>query len=233
MGKILSVCSGSGGVGKSTIALAVAAETARRGKRTILLDASGIARSCDLMLGLESVIVLDLMDVITHQASIQSALYAVPGRRNLSFACASLYEGLRICDLSGILLALRTMCDVLVLDLPSGVIPGESLMLDEKDAIMMLVRPDDASIRALERLLSAMPMVVAQRFLLINRINKASVKKNLQYDERTVEMILDMPSIACIHEDDSVPAASKKGKTAAETSIYIRTQIDGLLKEWL
>ena len=63
MSRIWAVCSGSGGVGKTTIALALAVGAARAGRRVILLDASGAARSADLILGMESVMVLDLADV--------------------------------------------------------------------------------------------------------------------------------------------------------------------------
>ena len=90
MAKIYAVSSGKGGVGKSTIALSLAVAAAKRGKRTILLDASGISRSCDLALGMESVVVLDLADVCCQQISLESTLYQVPQYENLSFVCASL-----------------------------------------------------------------------------------------------------------------------------------------------
>ena len=73
MGKIWAVCSGSGGVGKTTLALALAIGAAQHGKRTILLDASGVSRSCDLLLGLESVITIDLGDVLSQQMDIAGA----------------------------------------------------------------------------------------------------------------------------------------------------------------
>ncbi len=63
MAKIYAVCSGCGGVGKTMIALSLAVSAAKRGKRTILLDASGVSRACDLALGLENVVVLDMADV--------------------------------------------------------------------------------------------------------------------------------------------------------------------------
>ena len=54
MAKIYAVCSGCGGVGKTMITLSLAVSAAKRGKRTILLDASGVSRACDLALGLEA-----------------------------------------------------------------------------------------------------------------------------------------------------------------------------------
>ena len=78
MAKIYAVCSGCGGVGKTMIALSLAVSAAKRGKRTILLDASGVSRACDLALGLENVVVLDMADVANRQAGLEAALYKAP-----------------------------------------------------------------------------------------------------------------------------------------------------------
>ena len=67
MAKIFAVCSGCGGVGKTTVALSLAVSAAKRGNRTILLDASGVSRACDLALGLENIVVLDMADVANRQ----------------------------------------------------------------------------------------------------------------------------------------------------------------------
>ena len=102
MAKMFAVSSGKGGVGKSMIALSLAISAAKRGRKTILLDASGVSRSCDLALGMESVVVLDLADVFCQQTSLESTLYKVPRYENLSFACASLYDDIPIGELNSI-----------------------------------------------------------------------------------------------------------------------------------
>ncbi len=233
MGKIVAVGSGCGGVGKSTIALSVAVCAARHGKHTVLLDASGASRSCDLMLGLESIVVLDMLDVVRQQSSIRNALYPVPGHRNLEFACASLYEGTPVSELSGILLALRAMSDLLVIDLPTGPIAMSEGILDENDAILLVTRPDDISIRALERTMSVMPSGSAARHLVINRANATLVKKKAQYAAANVEMILDMPTSGVITEDESISSGIGGGKPAAECSLRARGEFEKLLKNVL
>ena len=73
-------------------------------KRTILLDASGVSRACDLALGLENIVVLDMADVANRQAGIEAALYKAPRYENLRFACASLYDDVSIMELTSTLL---------------------------------------------------------------------------------------------------------------------------------
>ncbi|MDD2561910.1 MAG: P-loop NTPase, partial [Eubacteriales bacterium] len=52
MGKVILIVSGKGGVGKSTLAAALAVTAAKKNRRTVLLDADIGLRSLDLMLGL-------------------------------------------------------------------------------------------------------------------------------------------------------------------------------------
>ena len=235
MGKILAVCSGSGGAGKSTVALSLAVGAAKRGKKTILLDASGISRSCDLMLGIESIVILDMLDVAKQQASIYTALYQVPGKERLQFACASLYEdgGASISELSGVLLALRAMCDILVIDLPTGQAKLPEEVFDANDALVLLAVPNDVSIRALERVIAGLGSCVAQRYLVLNHVQAALAKKHVQYDKKSTEMLLDMPVSALLAQDDRIEAGCKKGKMAIEVDGRIAAEFYSLLDEVL
>lgn len=230
MGKIVSVCSGSGGVGKSTIAVLLAREAAKSGKNTVLLDASGIARSGDLMLGMESVVVLDMMDVVSRRTALENALYRVPGVPHLRFACASLYDGIGLGELSGVLLALRTMCDLVIVDLPCGASSVNAGVLDDHDAFVMVTRPDDASIRSLERLRQLMTVQSAACILAINRFDKALVKRGQQYEAAAVEMILDMPA-ACVIPEEECLTSRKSGQHMPQTDLRIRGEIKRLLSQ--
>ena len=215
MGRIWAVASGNGGVGKSTIALAVAAGAAKNGKKTILLDASGISRSCDLVLGLESVVVLDMLDVLREQSGIESALYSVARYEYLHFACASLYDDVPVCEFSSIVLALNTLCDILVIDLPTGQVDLGREILREDDRLLCIVRPDDASVRATERLIARMPKDCTPS-LVINRMSKERIRQSIHYTCEDVQTMLDCAAIGCIPEDASILRSEKQGRAAIE-----------------
>ena len=217
MAKMIAVSSGKGGVGKSMIALSLAVSAAKKGTRTILLDASGISRSCDLALGMESIVVLDLADVCCQQTDLESALYRVPRYECFSFACASLYDDIPIGELNGVLLALHSLCDIVVIDLPTGETMLANKMLNENDCRVIVTTPDDASIRASERLMMQTTGGREQRWLIVNRAVPAYVRKGIQYDAKTVEMTLDCPLAGCIPEDDSIAFAALKGRIAVES----------------
>lgn len=232
MGKIWAVCSGVGGAGKSTVALSLAVGAAKHGKQTILLDASGISRSCDLILGLEGIVVLDMLDVIQNQVSLESAIYAVPRYDRLRFACASLYDSIPATELTGVILALQTLCDVLVIDLPTGA-AGIGQALQSGDERILVVRPDDIAIRATQRMCSALPADHATISLVVNRIIRERGRRRTQYDADTVRNLLDSPVLGCIPEDPSIPDSEKQGRAAIECSgpawSVFRSMVDSLL----
>ena len=214
MGRIFMICSGSGGTGKSTIALALAAGFARAGKRTILLDASGASRSCDLMLGMESIVSLDMVDVIRQQASAEAALYTVPDCDHLRFGCASLYDDVPLSELSAALLVVHSLCDVLIVDLPTGEIDLGEGLLGREDARLIVCRPDDASIRSAERLMLRITDRKPDMRLVVNRVNASRVRRGLQSSTAsTVEAVLDCPLLASIPEDETLSDCPSHGKT--------------------
>lgn len=218
MGRLYAVCSGSGGVGKTTVALALAAGAAKAGKRTIFLDASGPARCADLMLGLSGVVSLDIADVASGEASMQAALYPSARYPLLSFACASLYDGVSTAELSGTLLALQSLCDVLVAELPTGQAMLGDGMPAAKDLRIAVLRPDDAGIRACERLLSVVPPQAGETHLLLNFMQTERQKGAKVYGAEAVRMLLDYPVLGEVPEDRALAAGAAQGRTAMECS---------------
>lgn len=233
MGKIWAVCSGSGGVGKTTIALSLAAGAANAGKRVILLDTSGISRSCDLLLGMESVVTLDMLDVLRNQVSMEAALYEAAKVPGLYLACASLYDDVSVSELSGMTLALHSLCDILVVDLPTGQASLGRGVMRAGDERLLVTRPDDAAIRATERLMMRCAGEDASDSLIINRASAERIRKKTQYAQSTVETLLDRAALACIPEDASIPAGELRGRPAIECSGPARPALKGLVKTLL
>ena len=234
MGKIWTVCSGSGGVGNTTVSLALAVGASMAGQKTILLDACGPSRSCDLALGLESIITLDIRDVLRNQIRIDTALYPVPKYNNLRLACASLNEQIPVSELSGMILALHSLCDILVVDMPTAQYALGRGIMRAGDERLFIVRPDNASIRSTERLMMhARNADAAANDLIINRMSREGIKRKTQYPQSTVENLLDLPAIACIPEDVGIQECECRGLSAIECRGAVRTALMGLTKALL
>ena len=72
--KVVTITSGKGGVGKTTITANLAAALASFGKSVVCIDADIGLRNLDVVLGLENRIVYDLVDVIEGRCRIRQAM---------------------------------------------------------------------------------------------------------------------------------------------------------------
>ena len=73
-GKVVTVTSGKGGVGKTTATANLGAALAASGSKVVCLDADIGLRNLDVVLGLENRIVYDLVDVIEGRCRLRQAL---------------------------------------------------------------------------------------------------------------------------------------------------------------
>ena len=130
-------------------------------------------------------------------------------------------------------LLLNALCDILVVDLPTGQASLGRGVMRAGDERLLVTRPDDASIRATERLMTRCAGEPAADSLVINRISTERVRKKTQYAQGTVENLLDRAALACIPEDASIPASEQRGRAAIECDGPAWTALSGLVKTLL
>ena len=74
MARSIVVTSGKGGVGKTTITAALGRSLASLGERTVVLDADIGLNNLDVVLGIDTRIVYDIVDVIEGRCRVRQAL---------------------------------------------------------------------------------------------------------------------------------------------------------------
>jgi septum site-determining protein MinD len=74
MSQVILIASGKGGTGKTFFASNMGALLAMKGKRVVLIDMDMGLRNLDLYLGLENMVVYNVMDVISGVCKIKQAL---------------------------------------------------------------------------------------------------------------------------------------------------------------
>src|SRR5436853_2534242 len=73
-GKVVTITSGKGGVGKTTTTANLGTALVLQGKKVAVIDADIGLRNLDVVLGLENRIVYDLVDVVEGRARLRQAL---------------------------------------------------------------------------------------------------------------------------------------------------------------
>ena len=72
--RTIVICSGKGGVGKTTLTANLGVALARLGKTVTVLDADFGLRNLDLLLGLENRIIYTAQDVLSDTCRLEQAL---------------------------------------------------------------------------------------------------------------------------------------------------------------
>ena len=82
--RTILICSGKGGVGKTTTTANLGIALARQGAKTVVLDADFGLRNLDLLLGLENRIVYTAQEVLAETCRLEQALVKHKQEPNLA-----------------------------------------------------------------------------------------------------------------------------------------------------
>ena len=74
MGEVIVITSGKGGVGKTTTTANIGAGLSQLGKKVVVIDTDLGLRNLDVVMGLENLIVYNLVDVIEGTCRLKQAL---------------------------------------------------------------------------------------------------------------------------------------------------------------
>ena len=155
MGRTYLFLSGKGGTGKTTLSTSLGMALARKGKRTVLVDADVGLRCADLLLGMENDILYDLSDVAELRCTLPQAL--VHCREAQGFSVLSAPQRMKPSEVDKIRMAeiiqeLTLDYDYVLIDCPAGLGRGLRNVWNAAEEAVVVTTPDDASVRAAERL---------------------------------------------------------------------------------
>lgn len=215
-GRIITVFSTKGGVGKSVISTNLACCLARMKQRTVLVDLDLQFGDVGVMLGLcPERTIYDLAS--TEPGSVDIASYLTPHPTGLQALLAPLAPesaDLIVSDkITEILTHLRETNDFVVVDTPAQFNDHVLALLDESDAVVLVTTMDMPSIKNLRLCLETLKLLghSARRNLLV--INRESPNLGLKVSE--IEKALKMRAQVVIPNDMAVPLSVNRGVPVA------------------
>ena len=208
MGRIFAIMSGKGGVGKSTLAAALAECYARQEMRTVLLDGDVGLRCADLLLGMQDRMIYDLGDLVEKNCPLEQAMVRHPSLSSLSLVAAPQMmsaSDLKRKDMGRVITQLSDASDVLIIDAPAGIGRNLKNLLGAAAEPVIVATPDDVCLRDAERL----SLLLTQReeprpVVVFNRVSKKLVRLGEMRTPAQMAATLDMPLMGAVPDSPKV-----------------------------
>ena len=221
MGRVFAIVSGKGGVGKSTLAAALAEYYAAQGKGVVLLDGDTGLRCADLMLGMQDRVVYDLGDVAVKNCGLEQALTPHPSHPNLLLLAAPQMmtaSDVKRKAMSRIIREISDTTDILLMDAPAGIGRGLKNLLGNLAVPVIVATPDDVCIRDAERLFSLLTEWEEPRpVLVLNRVSRRLVRRGRMHAPAAIARGLDLELMGVIPESQKVYDALLRGEGALQS----------------
>lgn len=234
MRKTWMIASGKGGVGKSTLAAGLAVALAKAEQKTVLVDMDMGLRSLDIHLGMENSIVYDVMDYIHGDCKLPQAVLTHLTLPQLGLLPASQLGSAKEIgeeQMKHIFKKLAKQYDYVIADAPAGLERSVEKLLEGTENMLLVVTPDDVSIRDAERMVSlCRARQKPTPMLIVNRVIPALVQSGDMYTPQVVADTLDIPLLGYVPDDTEVLRALSKHKTVMDTDCPSRHAMDRIAR---
>jgi len=214
-GKVLTVTSGKGGVGKTTATANLAVALAATGEKVVCIDADIGLRNLDVVLGLENRIVYDLVDVVEGRCRLRQALirdkrlpdlFLIPAAQTRDKSAVSPSDMVRLAD------DLRQEFDWILIDSPAGIERGFRNAIAPADIVLVVTNPEVSAVRDADRIIG---LIEAEEKgparLVINRIKPNMVRRGDMLSADDVLELLAIELIGMVPEDENVVMSTNRG----------------------
>lgn len=218
-GKVITLTSGKGGVGKTTATANIGAALALTDMRVVCVDADIGLRNLDVVMGLENRIVYDLVDVVEARCRLRQAmirdkrvadLFLIAAAQTRDKTAVSPQDMVRLTD------DLRDEFDWILIDSPAGIERGFRNAIAPADMVIIITNPEAPAVRDADRIIG---LVEAEEKgpskLIINRVRPEMVRRGDMLAKEDILDLLAVELIGVVPEDNDVITASNRGVPVA------------------
>ena len=216
MGEVIVVTSGKGGVGKTTTTANIGAGLSRLDKKVVIIDTDLGLRNLDVVMGLENLIVYNLVDVIEGKCRMKQALirdrryenlYLLPSAQTKDKSAVSPGQIRKLTD------ELKEEFDYILVDCPAGIEQGFQNAIAGAERAFIVTTPEVSAIRDSDRIIGLLEKNgIRKNELIINRIRIDMVKRGDMMSVDDVTEILSIPLLGIIPDDEQVVIATNQGE---------------------
>ena len=203
-------------MGKTTTTANIGAGLSKFDKKVVVIDTDLGLRNLDVVMGLENLIVYNLVDVIEGTCRLKQALirdkryenlYLLPSAQTKDKTAISPGQMKKLTS------QLKDEFDYILLDCPAGIEQGFQNAIAGADRAIVVTTPEVSAIRDADRIIGLLESNQLKTIdLIINRIRMDMVKRGDMMSVDDVTEILSVPLIGALPDDEQVVIGTNQGE---------------------
>lgn len=218
MGELITVASGKGGTGKTTVTANIGAALSLRGHLTVVVDMDMGLRNLDIALGLESNIVYDVAEAIEGSCTLDDVLIKDTRFENLYFIPSSQTRSDINADeekIKAFWENVKNRFEYCIADSPAGLCGGFEYAANDTDRAIVVTLPETSALRDADRLISVLEKKEINDIkLIINRIKPDMIDLSIMPDVDSCMDMLGIEMLGIVPEDIELSISTLRGEPA-------------------
>ena len=222
MGEVIVITSGKGGVGKTTTTANIGAGLSKLGKKVVIIDTDLGLRNLDVVMGMENLVVYNLVDVVEGSCRLKQALirdsryenlYLLPSAQTKDKSAVSPGQ------MKKLTAELKEEFDYILLDCPAGIEQGFQNAIAGADRALVVTTPEVSSIRDADRIIGLLEANDIHKInLIVNRLRVDMVKRGEMMTVDDVTDILAVNLLGAVPDDEQIVISTNRGEPLVGTN---------------
>ena len=208
MARKIVITSGKGGVGKTTVAVNLAARLAQKGWRVILCDGDFGLNNVDVCAGVEHLVYYDIVDVIEGRCRAKQALVRHPQYPNLYVLTSSHSVPERYVSPQSIKLVLENLSpqfDFILMDCPAGLDDGFHRAVATADEALVVTTPHISALRDADKVITVLKSYrLSALGVVLNKVRGDLLMSGDCLNPKEVEELLKAPVCGLLPEEYAI-----------------------------
>ncbi len=208
MARKIVITSGKGGVGKTTVAVCLAAQLAKKGQRVALCDGDFGLNNVDVCAGVEGLVTYDVVDVIEGRCRAKQALVKHPLYPNLYILTSGKATPERYVSpqaVKVVLDGLSPLFDFIIIDCPAGIDEGFHRAVAIANEAIVVTTAQIPALRDADKVLSLLKSYeLGSLSVVVNKVRGDLLLREECLSPKQIVELLKTPVLGVLPEEDSI-----------------------------